>query len=324
MATELVRALTGMADRGEWRGADANLFAARARLSQPAHRRRRHLAAFATGMAIALLAGLGTVITVRLLLGTETPGPSISPPTSTPVTSPPTTPSTTPPVTLGPETTTSTTVPPSTSTAPTTTAAPAPSHLSCERLRERENSYGRVVAYWGKEETPADMDVDGDGIPCETAYPAADIEDLFGSPEGLEVSITENLTSWTAEGPAVVAGLICSGGEKIRTEGDGDSPWFEAEERYPDAMARISDGIFVCDDGSGEFTIGADRFFETWGGALFGGESMNGYYGAWYVIEGTGRYEQLTGGGLYRDYADGPRIGGADAVGYLSNSEASP
>ncbi len=46
-----------------------------------------------------------------------------------------------------------------------------PGGLSCSSLNAAGYSYPVAVAYWYYEGVPARMDVDGNGIPCETVYP---------------------------------------------------------------------------------------------------------------------------------------------------------
>jgi hypothetical protein len=91
-------------------------------------------------------------------------------------------------------TTTSTTT---TTTTPPTTTAPPPAvtiivggpelapGLFCRDLLAQGATYDEAVAYWLGEGRPTRMDDDGNGIPCETVYPAADVESVWG-PQGLE------------------------------------------------------------------------------------------------------------------------------------------
>jgi hypothetical protein len=51
--------------------------------------------------------------------------------------------------------------------------------LFCRDLADRTVDYGGALAYWVREGTPARMDADGDGIPCETVYPAGDISSVL-------------------------------------------------------------------------------------------------------------------------------------------------
>ncbi|MDQ6697900.1 MAG: hypothetical protein M3Z46_10650 [Actinomycetota bacterium] len=45
--------------------------------------------------------------------------------------------------------------------------------LSCRDLYSAGASYPMAVAYWYYEGVPARMDIDGNGIPCETVYPVS-------------------------------------------------------------------------------------------------------------------------------------------------------
>ena len=92
--------------------------------------------------------------------------------------------------TLGPTTTvaTTTTLPPTTTTRPTTTTSTAPiatapaappgpvraqpGGLFCRDLKARGYDFRQALAYWLTNGRPARMDADGNGIPCETVYPA--------------------------------------------------------------------------------------------------------------------------------------------------------
>lgn len=48
-----------------------------------------------------------------------------------------------------------------------------PAGLLCQGLRSRGASYAEAVAYWYAEGAPDRMDVDHNGIPCETVYPTS-------------------------------------------------------------------------------------------------------------------------------------------------------
>jgi hypothetical protein len=54
-----------------------------------------------------------------------------------------------------------------------------PSGLFCRDLRARGVSYSDAVAYWWAEGAPNRMDVDLNGIPCETVYPASDVNGFW-------------------------------------------------------------------------------------------------------------------------------------------------
>jgi len=96
-------------------------------------------------------------------------------------------------------TTTTTTTAPATTTT-TTTAPPVTTGpqviilgggtdiepgLFCRDLLADGVAYDKAVIYWLEEGRPTRMDEDGNGVPCETVYPAAEVEALWG-PQGLE------------------------------------------------------------------------------------------------------------------------------------------
>ena len=54
-----------------------------------------------------------------------------------------------------------------------------PGGLLCKDLATRGASYSQAVAYWYSQGAPSRMDVDGNGIPCETVYPAAAISSFW-------------------------------------------------------------------------------------------------------------------------------------------------
>ncbi len=53
------------------------------------------------------------------------------------------------------------------------TVASVPAGLLCRDLVAMGASYGDSVSYWWYSGMPSRMDADGNGIPCETVYPAA-------------------------------------------------------------------------------------------------------------------------------------------------------
>jgi hypothetical protein len=117
-------------------------------------------------------------------------------------------------------------------------------------------------------------------MPCESAYPAAEVADVFRDPEGPAVRLVSDLRNlrFTATGPAVDVGLICSAGTTEFTR--------DPEPTRAEAIGRWED-IYTCDDGSGSFTLGVDVFLDV------GSEG----FGIWDIASGTGAYESLTGGG---------------------------
>jgi hypothetical protein len=60
---------------------------------------------------------------------------------------------------------------------PDTSALPA--GLFCRDLYARGYSYGDAVDYWYLHGEPDQMDIDRNGIPCETVYPSADVNDYW-------------------------------------------------------------------------------------------------------------------------------------------------
>jgi hypothetical protein len=136
--------------------------------------------------AVAIIAGTLIAATVAasvgLTLGRGTPAAELSP-SSTSTTKPPATSTTT----------TSTSTPPPTTTpeapiqdSPTTTSPPvldisaeAPG-LYCRDLADKGYSYPEAVGYWQGEGEPSRMDASGTGIPCQTVYPAAEVEQYWG------------------------------------------------------------------------------------------------------------------------------------------------
>ena len=92
-----------------------------------------------------------------------------------------TTTTTRPPSTTTTVTTTTTAAP--TTTPPNTTAPPStglPAGLYCRDLKARGLSYAAAVDYWYRQGEPSRMDADGNGVPCETVYPASEIEAYWG------------------------------------------------------------------------------------------------------------------------------------------------
>lgn len=55
-----------------------------------------------------------------------------------------------------------------------------PPGLSCRNLFDRGVSYADAVAYWGSAGYPARMDIDHDGQPCGSVYPASDLASYWG------------------------------------------------------------------------------------------------------------------------------------------------
>lgn len=93
------------------------------------------------------------------------------------------------PAAEGPSSTPAPTVTPAVSPTP---AEPSPtplpdvrvltSGLACRDLEARGYPFADAVTYWVMEGQPARMDADLDGVPCETAYPAAEVAVLVERP----------------------------------------------------------------------------------------------------------------------------------------------
>lgn len=153
--------------------------------------------------------------------------------------------------------------------------------LSCEELAEFGFSYHEVVAYWEFYGRPADLDPDGDGAPCEAEYSAEDVVEVFGPDEKLAIEVVYEWGppfTFSAAGPAVDAGVVCA---------KGTIEFLAPPDQHPAAVGSWEDE-YICDDGSGSFTLAANGFFE----------DTQRFAGVWYLTSGTGRYENLAGGGI--------------------------
>ncbi len=171
---------------------------------------------------------------------------------------------------------------------------------SCEELATLGYSYAETVTYWARYEMPADLDPDANGLPCEDAYPASDVTDVYGGPEAASVHIASDLPARTfaATGPAVDAGIVCPTGTTEFTS-DNSLTRQGAINRWQDR--------YTCDDGSGTFLIGADIF-------VFSGDAE---YGVWSIVSGTGTYESLRAGGGCTTSPTGPDTWSDDMTGRL-------
>jgi ligand-binding sensor domain-containing protein len=131
-----------------------------------------------------------------------------------------------PPPTAVPTTTSST--PPTTTTPPTPAAKPTGHRLDpglyCRDIATLGGSYQEAAAYWITEGRPGRMDVDQNGIPCETVYSDAEIDGF------LKMARTQD------------AGLFCRG---LQTAGlnlpDAIAYWIV--EGAPDRMDADHNGI---------------------------------------------------------------------------------
>ena len=158
--------------------------------------------------------------------------------------------------------------------------APVPDEgLSCEELAETGFGYPETLSYWAFYGRPADLDPEGNGAPCETAFPVEAVEAVFGGPAALAVELVTDINSATfsATGPAVDAGIICA---------TGVTEWSGRGEPDPNALGRWED-LYTCDDGSGTFILGTDIYFD----------NATHAYGVWNIVSGTGDHSALAGGG---------------------------
>lgn len=163
--------------------------------------------------------------------------------------------------------------------------------LSCEELATSGYSYAEVVTYWTRYQMSTDLDLDGNGLPCEDEYPASDVHDVYSGPEAIAVRMFSDGSAMTflATGPAVDADIVCPTGTN---EG-----WAQRDAIRDRSLVRWED-VFTCDDGSGIFVVGLEVFDGT--------SSMS--WGVWDIASGTGIYESLTGGGRVNVYLGYPDV----------------
>jgi hypothetical protein len=64
-------------------------------------------------------------------------------------------------------------------TTPNPDYADVPAGLMCKDLKARGYSYAEAAAYWFATGAPDNMDADKNGIPCETVYPASEVNDYW-------------------------------------------------------------------------------------------------------------------------------------------------
>ena len=116
--------------------------------------------------------------TTKVQATTTSPPSSIAAPKTTtlgPTTTVATT-TTLPTTTTRPTTTTTTTPPPIPPPAPPGPVRAQPDGLFCRDLKARGYNFRQALAYWNANGRPARMDADGNGIPCETVYPPAEVK----------------------------------------------------------------------------------------------------------------------------------------------------
>lgn len=154
--------------------------------------------------------------------------------------------------------------------------------ITCDELAESPFSYAEAVSYWLRYELTDGYDLDIDGPPCAGAFDEESVNEVFGEPSALSVTIVEDHPTGTFEvtGPAVDEGLICDIGTLEYTGEPEEDPAAET------VLWRWED-ILTCNDGSGAFRIGVDEYIDV-NGAM---------YGIWNIVSGTGAYEGLQGGG---------------------------
>ncbi|MFN8049967.1 MAG: excalibur calcium-binding domain-containing protein [Acidimicrobiales bacterium] len=86
--------------------------------------------------------------------------------------------------------------------------------LKCTDLKKLGKTYPEVVAYWNGTGQPDSLDQDGNGAPCETVYPKADVIRQFGDkPFGAS---TTTSTSTTVKIGGIPSGLTCG---QLRSRG---------------------------------------------------------------------------------------------------------
>ena len=69
------------------------------------------------------------------------------------------------------------------------TPTPAPGlagGLFCRDVEAAGHTFTEALAYWVREARPSRMDVDGNGIPCETVFPVEEVQAALGSVGGYE------------------------------------------------------------------------------------------------------------------------------------------
>jgi len=159
-----------------------------------------------------------------------------------------------------------------------------PAGRSCEAIATDGFSYAEAVSYWMRYDMPTDFNLDNNAAPCASAYPAAEIADVFGDSEAKPIHILSALPDdpegrvFVNTGSAVDAGVICP---------TGTTEWLNSNPPTRSGARFRWEDRFTCADGSGTFVLGTDVFT-----TIDGTE-----YGVWNIVSGTGRYEALKGGG---------------------------
>lgn len=173
--------------------------------------------------------------------------------------------------------------------------------MSCEELATAGYSYAEAVVYWTLYGSPADLDPDNNGLPCDANYEVSDVTAVFGGPEALAVRFVSDLPNgvFEATGPAVDVGIVCPAGTTAFTP---DQP--------PTMNGAIGrwENLYTCNDGSGSFILGVDVFIQF-------DETQ---YGIWNIVSRPGGYEFLTGGGRVETAPTGPESWSDDSMGRLT------
>jgi hypothetical protein len=106
-------------------------------------------------------------------------------------------------------------------------AANLPNGLFCRDLAARGYNYAEAVWYWDVQGRPARMDASGNGIPCQTVYPRAEVDAYWGV-----LSPVYDLPS----------GLFCRD-LAARGYSYAEAVWYWSLEGYPDRMDASGNGI---------------------------------------------------------------------------------
>lgn len=136
------------------------------------------------GLLIAILSVLGVLLVGGIVAGAYLIGRSSSDddPEPADVASEPSATASTATTTPEAPSSTAATAPPATAAAPSGVGdvLSQPAGLFCRDLRAAGYSYSAAVDYWRHHGQPDRMDADLDGVPCETVYPAENIDRYWG------------------------------------------------------------------------------------------------------------------------------------------------
>jgi hypothetical protein len=106
-------------------------------------------------------------------------------------------------------------------------AADLPDGLFCRDLAARGYDYAEAVWYWDVQGRPSRMDASGNGIPCQTVYPRAEVDAYWGV-----LAPIYDLPS----------GLFCRD-LYARGYSYAEAVWYWSLEGYPDRMDASGNGI---------------------------------------------------------------------------------